>query len=156
MAAHWRTSKALVEAEYDMAAEQYRKTVLAAFQDVADTLRALQSDATALKAQHAAERAAANSLSLSHQQYDAGSISYLNLLDAERTEQQAKLALVQAVAEAQRYADTAAHIQALGGGWWNRTEDGGRKPDKAPGTIVPISSASADVPSQSALGWSAQ
>ncbi len=63
------------EAEYDVAAAaQYRKTVLAAFQDVADTLHALQSDATALKAQHAAERAAANSLKLSHQQFEAGSI----------------------------------------------------------------------------------
>lgn len=114
------------EAEYDVAAAQYRKVVLTAFQDVADTLRALQSDATALKAQVAAERAAADSLSLARDQFNAGAISYLSLLDSERTEQQTKLALVQA--EAQRFADTAALFQALGGGWWNRNA-AAAKPD---------------------------
>lgn len=106
------------EAEFDVAAAQYRKTVLSAFQDVADTLRALQSDATTLNAQVAAEHAASESLKLSEDQFHAGSISYIALIDAERTEEQAKLALVQV--EAARYADTAALFQALGGGWWNR------------------------------------
>ncbi len=106
------------EAAFDVAAAQYRKTVLAAFQDVADTLRALQSDAETLKAQTAAEAAASESLRLAQEQYDDGAINYLVLLNAEQAEQQAELALVRA--EAQRYADTAALFQALGGGWWNR------------------------------------
>jgi len=103
------------EADYDASAALYRKTVIAAFQDVADTLRALESDADALKAQSEAERAAADSLKLSRNQFDAGAISYLDMLNAEQTEQRARIALVQA--EAQRYADTAALFQALGGGW---------------------------------------
>ncbi|MDP9127622.1 MAG: efflux transporter outer membrane subunit [Pseudomonadota bacterium] len=106
------------EAEYDMAAAQYRKVVLAAFQDVADALRALQSDAMTLREQVAAERAAAGSLALTQIQFKEGALSYIALLDAERVEQQTKIALIQA--EAQRYADTAALFQALGGGWWNR------------------------------------
>ena len=109
------------EAQYDLEAAQYRATVLAAFQDVADTLHALQSDAETLKAQTDAERAASDSLRLTEAQYEAGAINYLNLLTAEQTEQNAKILLVQA--EAQRFSDTAALFQALGGGWWNRVEN---------------------------------
>jgi NodT family efflux transporter outer membrane factor (OMF) lipoprotein len=108
------------EAAYDEAAAEYRKTVLTAFQNVADSLHALKSDAEALKAQAEAERAAADSLKLSEQQYKDGAISYLTLLTAEQAEQQTKVALVQA--EALRFADTAALFSALGGGWWNRVE----------------------------------
>jgi NodT family efflux transporter outer membrane factor (OMF) lipoprotein len=103
---------------YDEAAAQYRKTVLAAFQNVADVLHALQSDADALKANTEAQVAAAESLGLAQAQYKAGAISYPVLLNAQQAEQQARLALVRA--EAQRFADTAALFQALGGGWWNR------------------------------------
>jgi NodT family efflux transporter outer membrane factor (OMF) lipoprotein len=109
------------EAEYDRTVAQYRKTVLASFQDVADVLRALQSDAQALKAEDAAERAAAESLQLAHIQFKDGSTDYLVLLTAEQADQQAKITLVRA--QAQRYADTAALFQALGGGWWNRPVD---------------------------------
>ncbi len=106
------------EAAYDGAAAQYRATVLAAFQNVADSLRALESDATALKAQAESDALAAEALALATQQYKLGGISYLALLDAQRSYQQAHVALVQA--QAARYADTAALFQSLGGGWWNR------------------------------------
>jgi NodT family efflux transporter outer membrane factor (OMF) lipoprotein len=109
------------EAAYDQAAALYRSTVLGAFQNVADALRALQSDALALQAQLAAERVAADSLALSREQYTAGAISYLTLLNAERTFQQTHISLAQA--QAARYADTAALFQALGGGWWNRSDE---------------------------------
>jgi NodT family efflux transporter outer membrane factor (OMF) lipoprotein len=107
-------------AAYDQTAAQYRGTVLVAFQNVADALRALQSDADALNAQLAAEQAAADSLDLSERQFQLGAISYTSLLDAERTLLQARVSLVQA--QAARFADTAALFQALGGGWWNRTD----------------------------------
>jgi NodT family efflux transporter outer membrane factor (OMF) lipoprotein len=97
---------------------QYRKTVLAAFQNVADTLHALQSDAEGLNAKAEAEKAAADSLSLIKVQFSSGAVSVAELLNAEQSEEQAKVALVQA--KAQRYADTAALFAALGGGWWNR------------------------------------
>jgi NodT family efflux transporter outer membrane factor (OMF) lipoprotein len=110
--------KHAAEAAYDAAAAQYRGTVLAAFQDVADSLRALDADADALQSQAQAEALAAESLKLATSQYQLGAISYLVLLDAQRTYQQSHINLVQA--QAARYADTAALFQALGGGWWNR------------------------------------
>jgi NodT family efflux transporter outer membrane factor (OMF) lipoprotein len=107
-------------AAFDAAAAQYRNTVVTAFQNVADALRALQSDANAVDAQTAAERAAADSLAASRREFRVGAISYPALLDGERTYQQARLGLVQA--QATRYSDTVALFQALGGGWWNRSD----------------------------------
>jgi outer membrane protein TolC len=89
-------------------------------QNVADALHALQSDADALRAAVAAERAAGRSLAITRSQLQLGQIAYLALLNAEQTYQQARLALVQA--QANRLADTAALFQALGGGWWNRPD----------------------------------
>ena len=108
------------EAAYDQAQAQYRSTVLAAFQNVADALRALQLDAATLRAQRAALRAASDTLDLARGQYRLGAITYVTLLNAQRSYQQARLAVVQA--QAARYADTAALFQALGGGWWNRAD----------------------------------
>jgi NodT family efflux transporter outer membrane factor (OMF) lipoprotein len=108
-------------AAYDQAAAQYRGTVLSAFQDVANALRALQSDADGLVAAQAAEQAADRSLDLSREQFRLGAITYTTLLNAEQLAQQARIALVQA--QAARFSDTAALFQALGGGWWN--EDAG-------------------------------
>jgi len=110
--------KRAAEAALDQAGAQYRSAVLTAFQNVADTLRALQYDAEALKAQVAAEHAASESLAIARKALALGSISYLALLNAEQTYQQTLINLVQA--KANRYADTAALFQALGGGWWNR------------------------------------
>jgi NodT family efflux transporter outer membrane factor (OMF) lipoprotein len=107
-------------AAYTQAAEQYRGTVLTAFQNVADTLHALQQDADALKAAADAKDAAGVTLDLTKKQYQAGYVNYLGLLSAEQSYQQALINLVQA--QANRYADTAALFQALGGGWWNRSD----------------------------------
>jgi NodT family efflux transporter outer membrane factor (OMF) lipoprotein len=107
-------------AAYTQAAEQYRATVLSAFQNVADTLHALQQDATALKSAAAARDAAKLTLDLAQTQFQSGYSSYLTLLSAEQTYQQALLNLVQA--QANRFADSAALFQALGGGWWHRAE----------------------------------
>lgn len=108
------------KAAYEMADAQYRNTVLTAFQNVADALRALQLDAATLKAQQRATRAASDTFDLSRGQYRLGAITYVTLLNAERSYEQARLALVQA--QAARYADTAALFAALGGGWWNRSD----------------------------------
>jgi NodT family efflux transporter outer membrane factor (OMF) lipoprotein len=102
------------------AAANYRATVITAFQNVSDTLYALQADAAALGAQTVAERTAAQSLALVQVQYKSGAASYLQVLSAEQTYQSIAVALVKA--RAQRYADTAALFQALGGGWWNRPD----------------------------------
>ena len=107
-------------AAYQQSAEQYRGTVLTAFQNVADTLAALEHDAETLKATARAADAAKASLDLSRIQYKDGYAAYLAVLNADQTYQQARLALVQA--EADRFTDTAALFQALGGGWWRRPE----------------------------------
>lgn len=105
-------------AAYDQAAAQYRDTVLHAFQNVADALRALEVDARTLQAQTEATSIARDTFDLTHKEFRLGAANYLSLLNAERQYQQARISLVQS--QALRYADTAALFQALGGGWWNR------------------------------------
>ena len=115
-------------ANYEETAQQYRSTVLGAFQNVADTLTALEQDAEALKAASAAADAAKTTLDIAQRQVKDGYAGYLALLNAEQAYQQARIALVQA--QASRYADTAALFQALGGGWWNRAELTGNDHEK--------------------------
>ncbi|TCT08931.1 efflux transporter outer membrane subunit [Paralcaligenes ureilyticus] len=107
-------------AAYDESAARYRGTVVTAFQDVSNALRALEADADALTQQVAAERAARESLDLAQAQFRLGAVGYLNLLTAQQTYQNAVLTRVRA--QAARYSDTTALFQALGGGWWNRTD----------------------------------
>lgn len=109
-----------VQAGHDQAAALYRSTVLTAFQNVADTLNAIQSDARALDAAVVAERAAQRSLAIARRQHAAGSAGVLVELNAEQTLRQAMLGRIQS--QANRLADSAALFQALGGGWWNRSE----------------------------------
>ena len=108
--------QALVQAQ-----AQYRSTVITAFQNVADTLHAIQSDADALSANVESEQAAKKVLTITEKQYQFGYVNALTLLSAEETYQQALVALLQA--RTNRYGDTAALYQALGGGWWNRSEN---------------------------------
>jgi NodT family efflux transporter outer membrane factor (OMF) lipoprotein len=105
---------------YVQASGQYRSTVLTAFQNVADTLHALDQDDDSLRAAAAARDAAKVTLDLTGKQLQVGYVGYLNLLSAEQSYQQALINLVQA--QANRYADTAALFQALGGGWWNHPD----------------------------------
>lgn len=107
---------------YDAASAQYKLTVLQAFQNVADTLTALDNDAQALKAQYDAVTAAKASLEFIQKQYDDGAVNYVSLLTAQQSYQQARIAYVRAVAS--RYTDTVTLFQALGGGWWNRNDPG--------------------------------
>jgi NodT family efflux transporter outer membrane factor (OMF) lipoprotein len=113
--------KRAADAALDEAAAQYRAAVILACQNVADTLRALQSDAEALKASADAQRAAKRTFDLAERQQALGTISWVAVLNAEQAYRQAELALAQA--QANRYSDTAGLFQALGGGWWNRTEE---------------------------------
>jgi outer membrane protein TolC len=111
--------KRAADAALDQAAAQYRAAVILACQNVADTLRALQADADALKASAEAERAAEKTFDLAKRQRTLGTISLVAVLNAEQSYRQAEMALVQA--QGNRYSDTAGLFQSLGGGWWNRT-----------------------------------
>jgi NodT family efflux transporter outer membrane factor (OMF) lipoprotein len=104
------------------AAAQYRSTVLGAYQNVADTLHALISDADEVSAAYEAERAAWKTLDLTQKQQATGYVDYLTLIAAQQAYQQALVTLIQA--QATRFGDTAALFEALGGGWWNRPDTG--------------------------------
>lgn len=121
--------KRAAEANLEQAAAQYQSTVVTAFQNVADSLRALQYDAEALKAQRAAEGAAAQSLAIARGALQLGATSYLSVLNAEQAYQQAVIGVAQV--QGDRYADTVALFQALGGGWWNRADVAGERVDVA-------------------------
>lgn len=108
------------EAAYDQAEALYRSTVITAFQNVADTLRAIQADARALKAAVKAEDAAAKSLEIVRKQAALGQVNTLAILNAQSTYLIASITRILALAN--RYSDAAALFQALGGGWWNRTD----------------------------------
>ncbi|SDI30000.1 efflux transporter outer membrane subunit [Propionivibrio dicarboxylicus] len=97
---------------------QYQSTVLNAYQNVADAVYAVHSDAAALSAASDAERTAKTSLGLLRKQFQRGYIDRLALIAAEQNYRQSALALAQA--QATRLGDTALLFQALGGGWWNK------------------------------------
>jgi NodT family efflux transporter outer membrane factor (OMF) lipoprotein len=102
-------------AALDQAAAQYRAAVILGCQNVADSLHALQEDAEALRADSEADRAAKSLFDIARQQRALGTISAVALLNVEQTYLQAELTLAQA--QANRFSDTAALFQALGGGW---------------------------------------
>jgi len=102
---------------FKAACKKYQETVLQAFQNVADALRALEIDAREYKAQQKAEISARNTYRLTQKRFALGGKNYLDVLIAEQNYQQTKINRIKA--EGQRFNDTAALFQALGGGWWN-------------------------------------
>lgn len=115
-----RAQRRAAIAAYQVAASQYQQTVLQAFQNVADSLQALQTDALSLSAQQQVASTAKDTLAMTQKQYRLGGVSYLNVLTAEAQYQQANVNYIQA--KATRYSDTAALFQSLGGGWWNQKD----------------------------------
>jgi NodT family efflux transporter outer membrane factor (OMF) lipoprotein len=113
-----RAERRKAQAAYDEAGGVYRQTVLEAFREVADALYAIQHDAETLKARTEAASDADAAWRIAAHRYDAGGISHLNLLDAQR--QQLQIALDRTNSAANRFVDTATLMQALGGGWWNQ------------------------------------
>lgn len=113
----WYKRRAAID-DYQQSMALYRQAVLGAFQQVADTLRALDHDAAALAAQDQARSSAAEALHLVQIHYTAGLSTYLEVLVADGQYRQAEIADIEALAT--RYQDTVALYVALGGGWWNR------------------------------------
>jgi NodT family efflux transporter outer membrane factor (OMF) lipoprotein len=112
----WYARRAAVDA-YQQSQAIYRATVLGAFEQVADSLKALEHDAEALQAQVEAKRAAGEALNLLQANYRAGLVAYLDVLTADVQFHAATIGYLQAIA--QRHQDTVALFVALGGGWWN-------------------------------------
>ena len=101
-------------AAFDAAAANYQSVVLESLRNVADTLRAVESDAQTLTALAAADMAAQASLQSVERQYRLGAASYLQLLIAQQQAQSIRINMV--AAQAQRLVDSVALYQALGGG----------------------------------------
>ncbi len=112
----WFGRKAAIDA-YQQSQASYRQTVLNAFAQVADSLKALEHDADGLQAQGAALDAAREQLVLLQSNYGAGLVAYPDVLVADVQFHEAGIAYLQALA--QRHQDTVALFVALGGGWWN-------------------------------------
>lgn len=108
-------------ASYDQASATYRSTVLTAFKDVANALRAVEHDNIAFKSYTTAEQTARESLELTRSRFKAGTGAYTDVLSAQQTYQAARIN--RASSEADRYQDAITLFTALGGGWWNRPEN---------------------------------
>ena len=120
----WYVRRASIDA-YQQSQATYRQTVLVAFEQVADSLKALEHDAEGLQAQVEARRAAGEALNLLQVNYRAGLVAYPDVLTADVQFHQATLGYLQAVA--QRHQDTVALFVALGGGWWNEVRPATKK-----------------------------
>jgi NodT family efflux transporter outer membrane factor (OMF) lipoprotein len=103
-------------AGYEQAGAAYQETVLQGLQNVADALRALEADAATLRERdHAVERAR-RYREIVAERLKAGGVSQAAVLEASRQYHRALLEQTQASAD--RHANSAALLQALGGGWW--------------------------------------
>lgn len=120
-----KAQKRAAVAAYDQAGGHYREVVLAGFQNVADVLVALDADAKTLRERVEAAHSAKSAYDVTSKRYEAGGVSLLALLDAQRESLAASLEQTRATAD--RYSDSAALFQALGGGWWTAGSDRGKK-----------------------------
>lgn len=130
-----RAQRRAADAAMEKAAADYQATVINAFRNVADSLRALVLDAESLRAQAIFERSASGYYDLVDMQYRAGAVNILNVLDADRQRQRARTQLI--LARAARLKDTAALYQALGGGWQEALASADQKTKTDTGPLTP-------------------
>lgn len=104
------------QADYQAAMADYRQTVLLSFEQVADTLSAIDQDSYAGAAQTRADSAAQTAHVLISANHEAGLASDIDLLASDTQARQARIALL--ASQAVRLQDCVALFAALGGGWW--------------------------------------
>jgi NodT family efflux transporter outer membrane factor (OMF) lipoprotein len=111
--------KAEALAAYDADVAAYRQTVLAGFQEVEDNLAALRILEEEAALQDEVVQAARQAVALTTNQYEAGVVSYLNVISAQAT----LLANERTAANilGRRLSASVALIKALGGGWQGLT-----------------------------------
>jgi NodT family efflux transporter outer membrane factor (OMF) lipoprotein len=120
-----KAQKRTAVAAFDQAGAAYREVVLSGLQNVADTMVALDADAKTLHERAEAAKFANTVYEVTSKQYEAGGVSLLALLDAQRQRVATSVEETQAIRD--RFADTAALFQALGGGWWTSQASEGAK-----------------------------
>jgi outer membrane protein, multidrug efflux system len=106
----------LNKATYGEHLQDYRKTIVSAFQNVESTLIAYRKDAEQERLQHEAVISARRAFDLSEQQLKGGIIDVTTLLQVEQTLFTAEIAYAQ-IRET-RLLDAVSLYQALGGGWY--------------------------------------
>ena len=121
MPGHCLHKKRAADAALDQAGAQYRGAVILACQNVADTLRALQADADALKASAEADRAAKGPLISRNASASSGRSAWSRC--SMPSKPISKRNWHWSRPRPTVISDTAGLFQALGGGWWNRTEE---------------------------------
>ena len=102
-------------ARYEQAIERYRQTILQAFREVADALVAIQMRTEQRDRQRERVASAKRALELANIRYREGLVTYLDVIDSQRTVLAAETALVET--ESLRLADLVTIFKALGGGW---------------------------------------
>ena len=120
-----RAEKRKALAAYEEAGSAYQETVLQAFREVADALRAIDNDAQTLQARNEAAIQAETTYRIASERFNVGGISQLAVLDAQQ--QHLQTMLDRTTSAASRYSDSATLFQALGGGWWNATQAGAKR-----------------------------
>ncbi len=125
-----RAEKRKAVASYEEAGANYQEVVLQSFEQVADSLRAIDHDAQTLQARTEAAAQAQATFNIATHRYTAGGISQLSLLDAQR--EYLQTAMDRTSSAAARYSDSASLFQALGGGWWNEKQPIAAAPTPAP------------------------
>ncbi len=101
--------------QYEEALALYRQTLLVALREVEDSIIDIQGLADSRSALDAALASAKDTRQLTQERYNEGLTSYLDVVTADRTVLQIRLAI--AVVEAQQRISLALLAKALGGGW---------------------------------------
>jgi len=112
-ARHYQVRAAI--ANYDQSVATYRQTVLSAFQDVEDNLATLAVLARESVAERAAADAAAETLTITQNQYKAGTVDYLNVVSAQNASLSAERAWRDITNRS--LAASVNLLKAVGGGW---------------------------------------
>ncbi|MDG2002226.1 MAG: efflux transporter outer membrane subunit [Novosphingobium sp.] len=110
-----RANKRAAEAEARAAAETYQQVVLDSFGQVSGLLSAFETDSAALAARQHSSDIAQRSLHLSRRSFQVGNSGILQVIDANRSYQQARLALLEA--KTRQFQNVARMYVATAGGW---------------------------------------
>jgi outer membrane protein TolC len=110
-----RAQTAQARAAYDAAVANYREVALAAFQNVEDNLSALRILEAEAAAQAEAVKAAEQAVTITLNQYRAGTVSYLNVITAQATAYSNERNAINILGN--RLTDSVGLVKALGGGW---------------------------------------
>jgi NodT family efflux transporter outer membrane factor (OMF) lipoprotein len=102
-------------AAFDKSVAIYRQTVLTGFQEVEDNLAALRILEQEAEVQDQAARSAAQSATIVNNQYQAGIVSYLNVVIAQATSLSAERSSLDLASR--RLVASVALLKAMGGGW---------------------------------------